>query len=76
VRLVIQDAMGPIAEIDDFKGSVPRIGETVYVPVDDEQFSAPRIVIDVQHDFLAPATRTRPGWSSWTSKTPTVTVLL
>lgn len=57
VRLVIQDDIRPIADIDDFQGDVPRIGETLYVPVGGRRFSEPRIVKDVQHEILAPRTR-------------------
>jgi hypothetical protein len=76
VRLVVEDSIGPIAEIENFKGAVPRIGETVYVPVAMEPFSEPMVVKDVRHDFLAPMTRTRPGDRRWASKTQTVVVQL
>lgn len=59
VRLIIQDSIRPIAEIDGFNGPVPRIGETVFVPVGNEPFSEPKIVKDVQHEILAPRTRAR-----------------
>jgi hypothetical protein len=76
VRLIIRDGTGPIAEIDNFKGAVPRVGETIFVPVASEPFSEPMTVKDVQHELLALMTRTRPGDRRWASMKQTVWVQL